>query len=168
MEEENKSLWELLWDYDPNGLLAVDSNMIVKVVNPALCKMLKLTKETILGKNIKEFLDDISDFEYVKDTNNSIMAKEEEYPKYGICVKKVMFSIESKNIIGCIMVDITHAKSQYNELRKLKTETLENVRKVIDNQMNVAQEIAGLLGETTAETKISLIRLMDMFKQENA
>jgi PAS domain S-box-containing protein len=166
MEEEKKSLWELLWDYDPNGLLAVDSGMIIRVVNPALCKMLHSTQEDMLGKDVREFLDDISDFEHVMNTNNVILAKEEEYPKYGIVVKKVMFSIKDRDVIGCIMVDITHASEQNAEMRKLKAETLEKVKMVVDNQMRVAQEIAGLLGETTAETKISLIKLMNMFKQE--
>jgi len=100
-------------------------------------------------------------------TNEVIMAKEEEYPKYEIHVKKVMFSIKEQNIAACIMVDITHTSKQNSDIRKLKAETLEKVREVVDNQMKVAQEIAGLLGETTAETKISFIKLMDMFKREN-
>ena len=167
MKEEKKSLWELLFDYDPNGLLVVDSNMVIKIVNPALCKMFKSTQEDMLGKNVREFLDDISDYEYVMSTNEAIMAKEEEYPKYEIHVKKVMFSVKEEDIVACIMVNITNSSKQHIEMRKLKAETLEKVREVVDNQMKVAQEIAGLLGETTAETKISFIKLMDMFKREN-
>ena len=34
-------------------------------------------------------------------------------------------------------------------------------QRVIDKQMLVAQEIAGLLGETTAETKVTLTKLRD-------
>ena len=34
-------------------------------------------------------------------------------------------------------------------------------QRVIDKQMMVAQEIAGLLGETTAETKVTLTKLRD-------
>lgn len=166
MAEEKKSLWELLWDYDPNGLLAVDTNMIIKVVNPALFKMFKCTREDMLGKDVREFLDDITDFEYVMNTGNIIMAKEEAYTRYGIYVRKVMFMVKEENIIGCIMVDMTHATKQNDEMIKLKQETLDKVRKVVDKQMQVAQEIAGLLGETTAETKVSLIKLMDMFKKE--
>ena len=40
-------------------------------------------------------------------------------------------------------------------------------QKVIDRQMFVAQEIAGLLGETTAETKVTLNRLRDMISQDD-
>jgi hypothetical protein len=35
VESENKTLWKLLWDYDPNGLLVVDTGLMVRVVNPA-------------------------------------------------------------------------------------------------------------------------------------
>jgi uncharacterized Fe-S cluster-containing protein len=39
---------------------------------------------------------------------------------------------------------------------------MQEVRQVVDKQMRVAQEIAGLLGETTAETKVSLLHLLEM------
>jgi hypothetical protein len=39
---------------------------------------------------------------------------------------------------------------------------------VVDNQMNVAQKIASLLGETTADTKVSLLKLLEMVEQEHA
>ena len=44
---------------------------------------------------------------------------------------------------------------------QLKMETIEMAQRVIDKQMKVAQEIAGLLGETTAETKVTLTKLRD-------
>jgi len=167
METDKKSLWELLWDYDPNGLLVVDSAMIVKIVNPALCKMFKVVPESIIGKNVNEFIDDIEDFQYVLRSNEVIRAKEKEYSVYDIFVKKVVFPIKDQDIVACIMVDTTHESKQKNEMLKIKRETLDKVNQVVDKQMKVAQEIAGLLGETTAETKISLLKLMDMLKQEN-
>ena len=167
METNKKSLWELLWDYDPNGLLVVDSNMVVKIVNPSLCRMFKVTQESIIGKSVSEFISDIDDFKHVLNTNDVIMAKEEEYSKYDIFVKKVMFPIKDQNIVACIMVDTTHESKQKNEMLKIKTETINKVNQVVDKQMKVAQEIAGLLGETTAETKISLLKLIDTLKQEN-
>jgi hypothetical protein len=51
------------------------------------------------------------------------------------------------------MVDLSHEWHQRNEMLRIKRETLEQVNEVVNKQMHVAQEIAGLLGETTAETK---------------
>ena len=50
----------------------------------------------------------------------------------------------------------------------MKIETVEMAQRVIDKQMMVAQEIAGLLGETTAETKVTLSKLRDsiLFEEE--
>ena len=61
MELAQKTLWELLWDYDPNGLLVVDTNLIVTLVNPALCAMFKTTPEAIIGRPVATLLDDPDD-----------------------------------------------------------------------------------------------------------
>lgn len=168
MPEGVKTLWELLWDYDPNGLLVVDLDMTIRVVNPALCQMLQATEADLVGRNAAEFLDDTDDFRRVWDENRVTKAVEHEYPRYNLFVRKVMFPIRDENIVACIMVDATHEQQQKVDMLALKRETLEKVTLVVDNQMKVAQEIAGLLGETTAETKVSLMSLIDLLRQEDA
>lgn len=44
--------------------------------------------------------------------------------------------------------------------------TVEIADKVIEKQMRVVQEIASLLGETTAETKIALTKLKESLSDE--
>ena len=48
----------------------------------------------------------------------------------------------------------------------LRRQTVETADRVIDKQMRVVQEIASLLGETTAETKLALSRLKDAMSHE--
>ena len=162
----NKTLWELLWDYDPNGLLVVDANMVIHVVNPALCAMFKTTSEGLIGRNLAEFLDDLSDFTSVWQTNTVMAAEEREHPRFGLLVRQVIFPIKDENIVACIMVDLSHERQQKNDMLELKRQALQNVTRVVDNQMKVAQEIAGLLGETTAETKVSLLKVIEMLAEE--
>jgi uncharacterized Fe-S cluster-containing protein len=81
-------------------------------------------------------------------------------------VSEVIFSIEEEGIIACIMVDRSHELERKRELEKLKHETVKQVNEVVDNQMKVVQEIAGLLGETTAETKVSLLKIIGMLERE--
>ena len=64
-------------------------------------------------------------------------------------------------------MNLTHEWKQRNELEVLRSRTAEEVRNVVDKQMRVAQEIPGLLGETTAETKVSLLRFLDLLRQEH-
>jgi uncharacterized Fe-S cluster-containing protein len=58
-----------------------------------------------------------------------------------------------------IFIDITRQEKQEQEMQKIQEETLKMAQRVIDKQMRVAHEIAGLLGETTAETKVTLTKL---------
>jgi len=48
----------------------------------------------------------------------------------------------------------------------MKEQTVEITGKVIEKQMRVAHEIASLLGETTAETKIALNRLKELVMED--
>jgi uncharacterized Fe-S cluster-containing protein len=63
------------------------------------------------------------------------------------------------------MSDITAEMERKKEADRIKAETVKKVNEVVDNQMKVAQEIAGLLGETTAETKVSLLKIIEMVNQ---
>ncbi|HEY3412847.1 MAG TPA: PAS domain-containing protein [Armatimonadota bacterium] len=161
----NKTLWELLWDYDPNGLLVVDAGMVIRVVNPALCAMFKATADELIGHDAAEFMDDLSDFRSVWESNSAMAAEEREYPRFDLYVRQVIFPITDEGIVACIMIDLTHERRQEHEMRELKRQALRNVTRVVDNQMKVAQEIAGLLGETTAETKVSLLKVIEMLDE---
>ena len=166
MTHEGKTLWELLWEYDPNGLVVVDRWKTVTTVNPAFCRMFRLKPADILGKQVSLILDDTEDFDEVWSTKQTVYGREKEYSEFNLYVRKVIFPIEDQEIVACIMVDMTHEWQQRNEMQKIKRETIDKVGRVIDKQMKVAQEIAGLLGETTAETKVSLLQFMKMIEQE--
>ena len=57
------------------------------------------------------------------------------------------------------------AKTNYDrQLEKIKSDTLALTDDVINKQMKVVQEIASLLGETTAETKAAIYNLKKTFK----
>jgi PAS domain S-box-containing protein len=162
-----KSLWELLWDYDPNGLLVLDSQMNIKVVNQAFCRMFHTEEEQLIGLNAAELLEDISDLVQVWESGEELVGTEREYPKHGLYLRRVIFPVPEENVVACIMVDLTAEWKQRNEILTLKRETLLKVHAVVDRQMSVAQEIAGLLGETTAETKASLLKLLEMVEKEH-
>ena len=166
MTDTTKTLWELLWDYDPNGLVVLDRQMRIRAINGAFCQMFRCDRDTAIGREAAEILGDISDFRWVLDTDTVIKAKEICYPEYELCVRKVIFPIRAEGIVACIMVDLSHEFQRRQELQRLKQETLEKVHQVVDRHMQVAQEIAGLLGETTAETKVSLLKLQQVLDQE--
>lgn len=159
-------LWQLLWEYDPNGLIVVDADLYIKLVNPAFCRMFKVKADDAIGQPAETILDDVQDFQRVWDTGKVLKGKTKEYLHHQLYVNQVIFPIEDEGIIACIMVDFSHEIEQKKELSQLKQETIKKVNQVVDNQMKVVQEIAGLLGETTAETKVSLLKIIEMIRHE--
>lgn len=167
MHSENKTLWELLWDYDPNGLVAVNPEMVIQVVNPAFCRMFKVEPGTVIGRELSGVLQgDTKHFREAWSINRVIRDQEKAYLDNTLYVRKVIFPIKAQNIIACIMVDLTPEWQRRNELKRIRQQTIAEVDKVVDEQMRVAQEIAGLLGETTAESKISLLKLVNLLEKE--
>lgn len=170
-EPRAKSLWELLWDYDPNGLVVVDvasEDLAVRVVNQAFCRMFQVTSEHVLGQPARRVLDadDEADFREAWRTGSALDGEEKEYPRLGLHARKVVFAIADEGIAAAIFIDLTRQHEQRQEITKLRRETIAKANEVVQNQMRVAQEIAGLLGETTADTKVSLLRLIDAFGGE--
>ena len=64
------------------------------------------------------------------------------------------------------LIRLTLTPKQREELFTMKKNTLELTQEVINKQMRVAQEIASLLGETTAETKVALTKLKHIVEGE--
>ena len=65
-----------------------------------------------------------------------------------------------------IIKDVTQEEKDNEALYKRKVESVKMAQRVIDKQMIVAQQIASLLGETTAETKVTLNKLKNLIDAE--
>ena len=66
-----------------------------------------------------------------------------------------MYDRSSKILID-IISDVTEEEEESMRRKAISQKTAEITNNVIENQMRIVQEIASLLGETTAETKIAL------------
>ena len=86
-----------------------------------------------------------------------------EYRKY---VEKTIVYDREYNSILCILHDVTEEETEREKRENLSHQTMEIADKVVDKQMRIVQEIASLLGETAAETKIALTKLKESIKDE--
>ena len=86
-----------------------------------------------------------------------------EYKRY---VEQTIFMDKESNLIVCIMNDVTEEETQRRTKESLNQQTVEVADQVIDKQMRIVQEIAYLLGETAAETKIALSKLKESIANE--
>lgn len=163
MRQRAESLANKFLESVPNGVVVIDSTFTIQEVNPTILEMFNREGVNLIGKTLDELLTDISHFAEVMETQ----IQKEGKIKHGDRVfEELIFPIEDEDLIVGIFSDITEMEKQRKDLKDLKQETLLNARKVIDKQMRVAQEIAGLLGETTAETKVTLSRLIDIISGE--
>ena len=67
--------------------------------------------------------------------------------------------LSEQNLLFGLMKDISDMVNYDKKLEKVRMDTLSTTDDLIMKQMRVAQEIASLLGETTAETKVALLKL---------
>ena len=64
------------------------------------------------------------------------------------------------------MRDVTDEERIRERKEDIRHQTIEVADKVVDKQMRIVQEIASLLGETAAETKIALAKLKESISDE--
>ena len=76
-----------------------------------------------------------------------------------------MYDGKYHNVMA-ILRDITREAEEQARKDAASRHTIEVTDKVIEKQMRVVQEIASLLGETTAETKIALTKLKESLNDE--
>ena len=86
-----------------------------------------------------------------------------EYKRY--IENTVVYDRDSHLLIG-IMRDVTDEEIQREKREHISRQTIEVADKVVDKQMRIVQEIASLLGETAAETKIALTKLKESISDE--
>ncbi len=164
--EAHTALWKQLWDHDPNGLLVLDEQMQIVVVNPAFCRMFRSPPETLLGRPAAAIIDELDDFRHALATGHKVMGPKREYPRHELFARALTFAVPGERLVAGIFVDLTTEWKQEKEIAALRHEAVQEVRQVVDKQMRVAQEIAGLLGEATAETKVSLLHLLELLGKE--
>lgn len=149
----------------PNAIFVLDENLCVQQINKAGCALFNLkTPSDILGSPIVRLLNPA---DYLGVMTSGVPVKEKkhylaEYKKY---VAETIVYDHEYHIVFSIMRDITSEEERQSERSELCNKTVAITNEVIEKQMRVVQEIASLLGETTAETKIALTQLKDALQK---
>ncbi|EJO5348547.1 4Fe-4S binding protein [Clostridium botulinum] len=167
MRNKAENLTNVIFENTVNCLFLLDKNMNVKAINPPAEKAFMIKEKDIKDKPISLLIDD-KDFRYVRETGKNIIGKKVHYYKYNVIFIKTIVYMPKQDIVMVSMMDITKEERNKEELLKVKEQTIDTAHKVIEKQMRVAQEIASLLGETTAETKITLTKLKQMVEGDKS
>jgi len=147
----------------PNGIVVVDGGLRILDANPAFAKVFGRPLNELIGRHIRTVAEPAG-FEYVRRNGRPFARQEIIYQD--VVVRESIFPVSDEEIIIGIYTDVTEEVARRQQLQTAKQETLGKARQVIDEQMRVAQEIASLLGETTADTKVLLTRLIKLYDEE--
>lgn len=165
MRAKAENMNDMIFLNTPNSIFIIEDNMTISHMNPAAEKAFQARIENVKGKHVSIFMN-TEELEKVLDTKQDILNKKTVYSKYGYIAMQSIIYLKQTNQILVIMSNITDEDKRKKEIEILKENTIEVAQNVIDNQMRVVQEIASLLGETTAETKVALNRLKQLVLEE--
>ena len=150
----------------PYGLIVLNENLEVQQINRAARKIMNIRAESdVLGEPVIRILDPTV-FAGVRSNGRSVRDQRvylAEYKKY--VEQTVVYDPDSHLLIG-IMRDITDDEAEREKKARINRQTVEVADTVVEKQMRIVQEIASLLGETAAETKIALTKLKESIGDE--
>jgi nitrogen-specific signal transduction histidine kinase len=164
MRARAESLTNVVVDVTPNAILIVDKDLHVQDISPSAERMFHCHRLAVRGKPLREIIPIVDDFLVVRDTGKPLLYKILRL-RDDLTVEQSIVAVGDKNLIVAILRDVTERELYYKEMGRIRAETLRRTQEVINKQMRVAHEIAGLLGETTAETKTLLTRLAHLIEE---
>lgn len=148
-------------DNSPNGILVLNDALEVQEINPSAMKMLRIKYRTdVLGEPVVRILDP-TPFLDVLEKKRQIRNKREYFAEYDKYLEQTIILDNTSGGLIAILRDVTDEENEKRIKDELCRQTAETADKVVDKQMRIVQEIASLLGETAAETKIALTKLKE-------
>ena len=166
LKDKAESFSDAIVKKSPNGIIVLNEKLEVQQVNAAARKIMNIREESdVLGEPVVRILDPAV-FEQVKDNGAIVRNRPAYLAEYQRYVEQtVVYDEDSRLLIG-IMRDITSEKKDKEKKTQIKQNTIEVADTVVEKQMRIVQEIASLLGETAAETKIALTKLKESIDDE--
>ena len=166
LKEKAESFSDTIIKNTPNGIIALNDDLEVQLINSAACKILNIPSQSdIIGEPIVRVLDPKL-FIRIQQGSEYVYNERTYLAEYGKYVEQTIVRDSERKILICIMADVTEEEKEHKRKEEISQQTIEIADKVVDKQMRIVQEIASLLGETAAETKIALTKLKESISDE--
>lgn len=164
MRRRAESIRQVVMDVTPDAILIVDKDLNLQDLSPSAEKMFRCHLPSMIGQPLKQVVPETEGFVQVRDTGKSIVSQA-IHLRDDLVVEETIVPVKDQRLLVGILRDVTERERAHQELERIRNETLNRTQEVIKNQMRVAQEIAQLLGESTAETKMMVTRLAKLLKE---
>lgn len=166
LKERAENFSDNIINNTPNGIIVLNEDLEVQQINRAALDIMNIRSASdVMGEQVIRILDP-KVFMDVRKSGKSIRDQKTYLAEYKKYVEWTIQYDREYHILMCIMRDITDEEYERERKEEISHQTIEIADKVIDKQMRIVQEIASLLGETTAETKIALTKLKESITDE--
>lgn len=163
LKEKAESFSDTIINNTPNGIIVLNDSLELQQINKAAQKILGISAD-LTGEPVVRILNP-TDYMLAM-TNGSSEPKRKYLAEYDKYVDETIIYDPEYHIIMSIMKDVTEEERVREKKDRQSLNAIEITDKVVEKQMRVVQEIASLLGETTAETKIALTKLKETMTDE--
>lgn len=161
----NEKISNEIFENSPNALVILDEDKGVIDTNISFSRIFGIAPSDIRGRLLESHSKLEPLLKFIEDRKR-ILWEKISFDGLDLYMRLSLIPIDSRKATLLILTDITKDEMRKNEIRALQEKTLEITQDVVVKQMRVAQEIASLLGETTAETKVALNKVRDVFTPE--
>lgn len=166
LKDKAESFSDTIVKNTPNGLIVLNEKLEVQQINAAARSIMNIRSASdVLGDQVIRILDPAIFIEVLK-TQKGIYNQREYLAEYSRYVEQTVVYDKESRLLICIMRDVTDEENEREKKESISRQTVEVADKVVDKQMRIVQEIASLLGETAAETKIALSKLKESIQDE--
>ena len=166
LKEKAESFSDTIIKNTPNGIIVLNEDLEVQQINAAARNIMNIKYAgDVLGNPVIRILEP-GIFMEVLSSGRNVHNKKAYLAEYDKYVEETIIYDKSYHIVMAIMRDITDEEKQRNRKENVSRNAVEITDKVIEKHMRVVQEIASLLGETTAETKVALTNLKETLTDE--
>ena len=165
LKDKAESFSDSIVKHTPNGIIVLNEDLEIQQINDAARRIMNIRHASdVLGEPVVRILDPVI---FLNVKNSGRTAEDKVYlAEYKRFVERtVVFDRDSETIIA-IMRDVTDEEIDREKREDICRQTAEVADRVVEKQMRIVQEIASLLGETAAETKIALTKLKENIQDE--
>ena len=160
LTSQAESMANLILKESPNAVIIADASQHILEYSAVGERYFGVDREHALKRYLGELIDP-TDCETVYRTHQNIYGKKVYYSEYDLWTLQNIVYIPKLDTTLMTFIDITPQEKRVQQEQERRNATVEMAQNVIRNQMFTAQKIAGRLGETTAETKMTLTKLMN-------
>lgn len=166
LKDKAESFSDNIISNTPNAIIALNENLEIQQINKAALKLMNIGHASdVMGEQVIRILDPAV-FMEVMQSNKRIQEERKYLTEYDKYVEQTVIYDPEYRIIICLMRDVTDEEKAKVRKENVDKTTADIADKVVENQMRIVQEIASLLGETAAETKVALMKLKESIADE--